>query len=81
MSHKKPLGTNSINQQEIKSIKIDTNSKKIVVEVEVYNEVVTPPDANGITNHISNKQTINKSLSFSDVPNINGILTSINNKI
>lgn len=76
MSNKKPVTDKVINQQEIKSISIDTDNEIISVEIELYLET-----NDGVSTNISNKSIVRKQLLFSDVPNIIGVLTSINNLV
>lgn len=79
MSNKKPIGNVLVNQQEIQSIYIDTDNEIIVVVVKVYLEEADTPELG--QSSISNVSIVRKTFTFSDIPNINGIITSIDNKI
>jgi|SaaInl8_135m_RNA_FD_contig_21_3186145_length_418_multi_13_in_0_out_0_2 hypothetical protein len=79
MSNKKPISSKVVNQQEIESVHIDTNEKILTVSIKTYLEEADTPTVDHT--RISNVSRVTKTLQFTDVANINGILTSINNQI
>jgi hypothetical protein len=79
MSYKKPIGNKTVNQQEMKSVNIDTDNQIVSVVVKTYLETPDPADPARTIKSNSNDNIVE--LSFADVPNINGILTSIDAKI
>lgn len=76
--HKKPISDKTINQQELKSIHIDLENEMIEVVIKTFLETPDTPTAGQTA--ITNVTEQRKSLKFSDVPNINGVISSIDNK-
>lgn len=79
MSNKKPIRNIVINMQEIDSINIDVDREIIIVKVKTFLETTDFPTV-GQTS-ITNVSIVTKEISFSEVPNINGIITTIDNKV